>query len=344
VSFYLVKDVEEGQQSFRLYALERFTVIGEKGDDYVVEDGCNHKGRIPRRLVHKFPSAFSSDEMDSCARAQGAYYHVLVKVAKSGSLPALRALFALSEFDGAAAEAHYGSIDEIKKSVSARQISEADGSFSSASSDRVRPSKSSAIRQGKRTDFNQVLTKANACGRLVDENPGESLFVTRVAKGQKPFSLHGAEFFAITGEKDGDYLIEDVMGNHGYVAKDFVETVPKPMTESAMLLPAMGLHYLRLVKGTQSDSNYSPDTIRLMLSLDLAGQSGAEHARNLEAMLNREDARSILLKEFSSARVKAIRAMLLQGRTENEKAELISKYPQIFHGDSTATNSAKKKS
>ena len=343
-SFYLVKDVEEGQQSFRLYALERFTVIGEKRDDYVVEDGCNHKGRIPRRLVHKFPSAFSSDEMDSCAESRGVCYHVLVKVAKSGSLPALRALFALSEFDGAAAEAHYGSIDEIKKSVSARQISEADGSFSSASRDRVRPSKSSAIRQGKRTDFNQVLTKANACGRLVDENPGESLFVTRVPKGQKPFSLHGAEFFAITGEKDGDYLIEDVMGNHGYVAKDFVETVPKPMTESAMLLPAMGLHYLRLVKGTQSDSNYSPDTIRLMLSLDLAGQSGAEHARNLEAMLNREDARSILLKEFSSARVKAIRAMLLQGRTENEKAELISKYPQIFHGDSTATNSAKKKS
>ena len=67
-SFYLVKDVEEGQQSFRLYALERFTVIGEKGDDYVVEDGCNHKGRIPRRLVHKFPSAFSSDEMEVVRR------------------------------------------------------------------------------------------------------------------------------------------------------------------------------------------------------------------------------------------------------------------------------------
>src|SRR5207245_490857 len=46
-SFYLVKDVEEGQQPFRLYALERFAVVGEKGDDYVVEDGCEHKGRIP---------------------------------------------------------------------------------------------------------------------------------------------------------------------------------------------------------------------------------------------------------------------------------------------------------
>ena len=61
-------------------------------------------------------------------------------------------------------------------------------------------------------------------------------------------------------------------------------------------------------------------------------------------MLNREDARSILLKEFSSARVKAIRAMLLQGRTENEKAELISKYPQIFHGETTLSSPAKKKS
>ena len=111
-----------------------------------------------------------------------------------------------------------------------------------------------------------------------------------------------------------------------------------------MLLPAMGLHYLRLVKGTQSDSNYSPDTIRLMLSLDLAGPSGAEHARNLEAMLNREDARSILLKEFSPARAKAVRAMLLQGRTENEKAELISKYPQIFHGAAPPKSPAKKKS
>src|SRR5262249_33391348 len=86
------------------------------------------------------------------------------------------------------------------------------------------------------------------------------------------------------------------------------------------------------------------DTTRLMLSLDLTGQSGAEHARNLEAMLNREDARSILLKEFSPARVKAIRAMLLQGRSENEKAELMSKYPQIFHGDANPTSTAKKKS
>ena len=40
-SSYLVKDVEEGQQPFRLYALERFRVVGEKGNDYVVKDGCN---------------------------------------------------------------------------------------------------------------------------------------------------------------------------------------------------------------------------------------------------------------------------------------------------------------
>src|SRR5262249_50503479 len=116
-SFYLVKDVEEGQQPFRVYALERFTVVGEKGNDYLVQDGSDHKGRIPRRLVHKFPSAFSIDEMDGCAEGQGAYFNVLVKVAKSGSLPALRALFAFREFDGAAAEAQYGSIDEVKKLV-----------------------------------------------------------------------------------------------------------------------------------------------------------------------------------------------------------------------------------
>jgi hypothetical protein len=39
-SSYLVKDVEEGQQPFRLYALERFRVVGEKEGDYVVKDGC----------------------------------------------------------------------------------------------------------------------------------------------------------------------------------------------------------------------------------------------------------------------------------------------------------------
>jgi len=133
------------------------------------------------------------------------------------------------------------------------------------------------------------------------------------------------------------------VGNQGYVAKDFVETVPKPTTESAMLLPLMGLHYLRVVKGTQSERD-SPDTRRLMLSLDLTGQSGAEHARNLERMLDHEDARSLLLKEFSPARVKAIRAMLLQGRAENDKAELIRKYPMIFHSDAPAKSAAKKKS
>jgi hypothetical protein len=81
-----------------------------------------------------------------------------------------------------------------------------------------------------------------------------------------------------------------------------------------------------------------------MLSLDVTGQSGAEHARNLESMLNHGDALSLLLKEFSSARVKAISAMLLQGRTENEKAELMRKYPPIFHGDATPKSPAKKKS
>jgi hypothetical protein len=342
-SSYLVKDVEEGQQPFRLYALERFWVVGEKGNDYVMEDGCYNKGRVPRRLVHKFPSAFSSGEMDSCVESLGVYYDVLVKDAESGYLPALRAVFAFGEFDGAAGEVHSGSVDDIKKFVSARQISEAQKSFSAADRGTVKPSKSSAIRRGKRTDFSQVLTKADACGRLVDENVGGSLLVARVPTGKKPFKLHGGEYFAITGEKDGDYLIEDAVGNQGYVAKEFVEAVPKPTTESAMLLPLMGLHYLRVVKGTQSESD-SPDTRRLMLSLDLTGQSGAEHARNLERMLDHDDALSLLLKEFSPARVKAISAMLLQGRAENDKAELIRKYPQIFHGAAPPNSPAKEKS
>lgn len=110
-----------------------------------------------------------------------------------------------------------------------------------------------------------------------------------------------------------------------------------------MLLPLMGLHYLRVVKGTQCERD-SPDTQRLMLSLDLTGQSGAEHARNLEKMLDHHGPLSLLLKEFSPSRVKAIRAMLLQGRTENEKADLTRKYPQIFHGDATPKSPAKKKS
>lgn len=342
-SFYLVKDVEEDRQPFRLYALERFWVVGEKGNDYVVEDGCDNKGRVPRRLVHKFPSAFSSGEMDSCAESLGVYYDVLVKDAESGYLPALRAVFAFGEFDGGAAEVHSGSFVDIEKFVSARQISEAQKSFSAANRGSVKPSKSPAIRRGKRTDFSRVLTKADACGRLVDENVGGSMLVARVPTGQKPFKLHGGEYFAITGEKDGDYLIEDAVGNQGHVAKEFVEAVPKPTTESAMLLPLMGLHYLRVVKGTQSERD-SPDTRRLMLSLDLTGQSGAEHARNLERMLNHEDTLSLLLKEFSPARVKAISAMLLQGRTENEKDELMRKYPLIFHGDASSKSPAKKKS
>ena len=309
----------------------------------MVEDGCNNKGRIPRRLVHKFPSAFSTGEMDSSAESLGIYYYVLVKDAESGYLPALRAVFAFGEFDGGAGEVHEGSLIDIKKLVNARQISEAEKSFSNVDRGTFKPSKSSAIRRGKRTDFTQVLTKANACGRLVDENVGGYMFITRVPAGRKPFKLRGGEYFAITGEKDNDYIIEDAAGNQGYVAKDFVETAPKPTTESAMLLPLMGLHYLRVVKGTQCERD-SPDTRRLMLSLDLTGQSGAEHARNLERMLDHEDALSLLLKEFSPARVKAIRAMLLQGRTENEKAELISKYPQIFQGDAPAKGPSKKKS
>ena len=341
-SSYLVKDVEEGQQPFHLYALERFWVVGEKGNDYVVEDGCNNKGRIPRRLVHKFPSAFSSGELDSSAESLGVYYYVLVKDAESGYLPALRAVFAFGEFDGGAAEVHDGSIIDIKKLVSARRISEAEKSFSSADSGTVTHSKSSAIRTGNRTDFTQVLTKANACGRLVDENVGGYMFVTRVPAGRKPFKLRGGEYFAITGEKENDFIIEDAAGNQGYVAKEFVETVPKPTTESAMLLPLMGVHYLRVVKGTHCERD-SPDTQRLMMSLDLTGQS-AEHARNLEKMLDYDDAVSLLLKEFSPARVKAIRAMLLQGRAENEKAELMRKYPLIFHGDASPKTPAKKKS
>ena len=337
-SSYLVKDVEEGQQPFRLYALERFRVVGEKGNDYAVEDGCNNKGRIPRRLVHKFPSAFTGDELDWSAESLGVYYWVLVKDAESGYLPALRAVFAFVPFDGMAGEAQAFSIIDIKKLVSPRQISEARGA--------IKPSKSSAIRRGKRTDFSHVLAKADACGRLVDEYPDyfPGMRVTRVRTGKKPFKLYGGEYFAITGEKDGDYLIQDAVGNQGYVAKDFVETVPKPTTESAMLLPLMGLHYMRVVKGTQCDRDYSYSTRCLMLSLDLTAESGAEHARNLEKMLDHNDAVSLLLKEFSPARVKAICTMLLQGRTENEKAELISKYPQIFHGAAPPQTPTKKKS
>ena len=344
-SSYLVKDVEEGQQPFRLYALERFRVVGEKGDDYVVEDGCKNKGRIPRRLVHKFPSAFSGDEMVS-AESLGVYYWVLVKDAESGYVPALRAVFAFGGFDGMAGEDYESSIIDIKKHVSARQVSEAQKSFSTADRGTVKRSKSSAIQRGKRTDFSQVLAKADACGRLVDENPDffPGMRVTRIPTGKKPFKLYGGEYFAITGEKDGDYLIEDAVGNQGYVAKDFVETVPKPITESAMLLPLMGVHYMRVVKGTQCDRDYSSAAQAVMLSLDLTGKSGAEHARNLETMLNRKEALSLMLEEFSPARVKAISAMLLQGRNENEKTELIRKYPVIFHGDAPPKSPAKKKS
>ena len=123
-----------------------------------------------------------------------------------------------------------------------------------------------------------------------------------------------------------------------------METVPKPITESAMLLPLMGVHYMRVVKGAQCDRDYSSAAQAVMLSLDLTGESGVEHARNLETMLNRKEALSLMLEEFSPARVKAIRAMLLQGRTENEKAELMRKYPQIFHGDASPNSPAKKKS
>jgi len=144
-SSYLVKDVEEGQQPFRLYALERFRVVGEKEGDYVVKDGCYldgcyHKGRIPRRLVHKFPSAFSGDEIeiDCSAESPGVYYWVLVKDAESGYLPALRAVFAFTGFDGMAGEAQAFSIIDIKKHVSAWQISEAQKSFSTADRGTVR--------------------------------------------------------------------------------------------------------------------------------------------------------------------------------------------------------------
>ena len=163
-SFYFVKDVEEGQQPFHLYALERFWVVGEKGSDYMVQDGCYNKGRIHRRLVHKFPSAFSSGEMDSCAGSLGVYYDVLVKQAESGYLPALRAVFAFGEFDGGAAEAHAGSVYEIEKLVSSRQISEAQKSFSAANGGTFKSSKSSALRRVERTDFSQSWLKRKPAG------------------------------------------------------------------------------------------------------------------------------------------------------------------------------------
>jgi hypothetical protein len=104
------------------------------------------------------------------------------------------------------------------------------------------------------------------------------------------------------------------------------------------LLPVAALPSMSLTSSstfTSSTPNYpTTDT----------EQSGAEHARNLEEMFNHDDAISLLLKEFSPARVKAIRAMLLQGRTENDKAELIRKYPQIFHGAAPPRSAEKKKS
>ena len=288
------------------------------------------KAEFPGELVHKFPSAFSGDEIEGECSADypGVYYWVLVKDAESGYLPALRAVFGFHGFDGMAGEAQEFSIIDIKKHVSARQISEAEKSFSTADGGTVKRSKSSAIRRGKRTDFSQVLAKADACGRLVDENYDgfAGMRVARIPTGKKPFQLYGGEYFAITGENDGDYLIQDAAGNEGYVAKDFVETVPKPITESAMLLPLMGLHYMRVVKGTQSERGYSPPQ-RLMLSLDLTGQSGAEHARNLETMLNRKEALSLMLEEFSPARVKAIGAMLPARQVRKRKGRTYKEIP-----------------
>ena len=96
-----------------------------------------------------------------------------------------------------------------------------------------------------------------------------------------------------------------------------------------MLLPLMGIHYLRVVKETQSGGGWE-DTRRLLLSLDLTGPSGAQHARNLEAMRGGDEALAELVKDFSPSRVKAIRAMMLQGRGEKERAELMKKYPRSF--------------
>jgi hypothetical protein len=59
-------------------------------------------------------------------------------------------------------------------------------------------------------------------------------------------------------------------------------------------------------------------------------------------MFDHADALSLLLKEFSPARVKAIRVMLLQGRPASEKAELIRKYPQLFQDDGAHKTPAKK--
>jgi hypothetical protein len=56
-AFYLVNDVEEGQQPFRLYALERFTVIGEKGNNYLVQDSgkCGIHEFCKKEIVIRWP-------------------------------------------------------------------------------------------------------------------------------------------------------------------------------------------------------------------------------------------------------------------------------------------------
>jgi len=56
-------------------------------------------------------------------------------------------------------------------------------------------------------------------------------------------------------------------------------------------------------------------------------------------MLNHDDVSFAPTKEFSPACVKAIRAMLLEGKAENDKAELL-----IFHGDVPSKSPVKKKS
>jgi len=61
-------------------------------------------------------------------------------------------------------------------------------------------------------------------------------------------------------------------------------------------------------------------------------------------MLNHDDVSFAPTKEFSPACVKAIRAMLLEGKAENDKAELIRKYPLMFHGDVPSKSPVKKKS
>ena len=347
-SSYLVTEVAKRQQPFRVYAMERFRILGEMDGDLLIQDdprfpgetSANHRGTIPRRLVHVFPSSYSTaspystNEMVRCTESFGYNYDVLLKVAKSGSPSALRAFFALPEMDGAAGEGYDSDLNSFRDILSAKQLSDAVGpryrlAFNPDWS--KEPPHLPAVRQSPPPDFSAVMAKAVACGRLVDESLTAGLELTTVSDATKKFEIHGGEYFAIVSEDQDSYVIQDGAGHQGRIAKGLVEKTPKPETDAGLLLPMIGINYPRIVKGTQGPGHWCEKS--LMLELDLTGPSGALHSHNLEEMLNSNDETvQQVLKDLPAARRKAVGAMLLQGRDEKDKARLMKKYRALFPG------------